>query len=235
MKLTVLLHVFFFCSCIAGAQDSIPASRNPLHLNGVIGVSPGMFFNLNKQNTFKLASLGIFMDYNFGKYRHSMELDFLTIKPRKFLRNAESPSLSYRLSYRVRTVSRFDFYGGLFCSLRKDLLHKDDYFRNYDTLSPVAKGFQNILSIGPSVEVSRKVMLFSKVNFLEFTARIAYSFDLAGFGTYDIYPEVSYNKRFLKPRERFQRDAFYINLRIGWGTVIKGEPKYPEDPELHVE
>lgn len=77
--------------------------------------------------------------------------------------------------------------------------------------------------------------MLSKTAFLEFTARMAYSFDLFGFGTYDIYPDVTYRKRFLKPKERFQRDAFYINFKIGWGTVIKPEERYSEDPELRVE
>ncbi len=203
--------------------ESEVAFDDSLDRFGAIGMRPGIFFNLNEKNSFTMSSLGVFLDYSFGKFNHSIELDFLVRKPKKFFKNAYSPCFNYHFSMKTLTWNNFNLHSGLFVNCRKDVLSRKQYYQPNDTVFSYSKeGFHTIFSFGPSLEISRKVFFPGKKSFLSLGARFAYSFDILGYGTTANSSQAKSTGLWEKIRaqDRFQRDAFALTLKIGWGKLI---------------
>lgn len=227
------LLLFTANTALAQSEAAQKVFPDSLDRYGAVGLRPGVFQCLSEENQFGLPILGPFIDYSFGKYRHSIEIDFLTTRPLKFFKNAYSPCLTYHFAVKKQLPNHMELFLGAFVNCRKDFVNRRQYFTPHDT-SDFKRGFHTIFSLGPSVEVSRRLFLRNKTSFFAVGARIAYSFDILGYGsTYNTAygMPVDYWQK-IPPQERFLRDALMFTLRLGWGKLVKSNvPKMPDEVE----
>lgn len=228
-KLQFLWMLFFSIHSVsAQTVDSREVVKDSMDRYGSFGIRPGAFFNLKKENRFASAALGVFLDYNFGIFRHSIEIDFLTKRYRKFFRNAYSPCLTYHFAIKKQLNNQMELHPGIFVNCRKDVINRKEYVQFNDTIAYYITGRHTIVSIGPSLEISRRIFFPGKNNFITLGSRIAYSFDILGFSS----PK---SQERLTSSSRFQKDALTFTLKIGWGKLIQPARNNMEnDPELRI-
>lgn len=222
-------QLLWMCFFVAGASlaqedDAGFSPRDSMDRFGAIGLRPGIFFNLNEDNQFNLPLLGVFIDYSFGKFHHSIELDFLTRKAKKIFRNTNSPCFTYHFSVKAASWKKMNVHTGVFANCRKDVLTRHQYFHPNDTsFSFSVSGFHTIFSLGPSVDLTRKIFFPGKKSFMTVGARIAYSFDILGYGTtfYSAQNKSTDMWQRIKVSDRFQKDVFVVTLKVGWGKLAE--------------
>ena len=223
------IGMLFFSIQMVSAQkvESVRIEPDSLDRYGAIGIRPGMFNNIKKENQFTSASWGVFLDYNFGKYRHSIEIDFLAKRFRKFFRNTYSPCFTYHFAVKKQLPGKMELHPGVFLNYRRDIENQKETYYFNDT-AYLKRGLHNILSVGPSIELSRRIFFSERNGFLTLGFRVAYSFDIMGFGNTfkgPFLPESS--RRWVVTRDRFQRDALVVTLKIGWGKFVRPEKISP--------
>lgn len=233
IKLQFLWMLLFSAGTLSAQKaDSLEIFKDSMDRYGAIGIRPGAFFNLNKENRFTLPVMGVFIDYSFGKFRHSIEMDFLTRRARKFFKNTYSPCLTYHFAVKKQLKHQMELYGGAFVNCRKDVLNCREYMDPLDS-SYFKRGFHTILSAGPSVEINRRFFYGSRNSFLMLGMRLAYSFDILGFGStyYGMGIPPSGSGR-IAAAERFQRDAVALTLKLAWGKLVNTRQPKPKPIEF---
>lgn len=233
-KFTFSCILFFAMKTLAAQSDSLVIVEDSLDRYGTVGLRSGAFYNINKENRFMMPVTGVFINYSFGKYMHSIEIDFLTRRFKKFFRNAYSPCLTYGFAVKKQLKYKMELHTGGFVNCRKDIFTERQYISPFDT-SAFKRGNHTVFSFGPSVEITRRIFFPGKNNFLNLGARITYSFDLFGFGS-TYFPEEMIFEDFgpLAPKDRFQRDVMTFTLKIGWGKLVFPQQAKKEDPELRI-
>lgn len=230
LHISCFLWIVLFTSQSVDAQtvSAVKIGPDSLDRYGVFGIRPGMFLNLKKENRFASATCGVFLDYNFGKFRHSIELDFLTKSFRKFFRNAYSPCFAYHFSVKKQLRGKMELHPGIFINCRRDMPNRRESF-NFNDTAYLKTGQHTIFSIGPSIEISRRVFFSEKNGFLVFGLRAAYSFDILGFGNIYEGPNTSGDRQgWIASSKRFQKDALVFTLKIGWGKFVRPERVPPK-------
>lgn len=232
------LCILFFASGTVSAQkiESIKIASDSLDRYGAIGLRPGIFNNLKKENQFTSATWGVFIDYNFGKYRHSIEIDFLAKRFRKIFRNTYAPCFTYHFSVKKQLPGKMELHPGVFFNCRKDMPNRKETYIFNDT-AYLKSGQHTIFSIGPSIELSRRIFFSERNGFLTLGFRIAYSFDLMGFGYTFKGPFIPVtDRKWVVPADRFQKDVLTFTLKIGWGKFVRPEKIIPvDDAELRLD